>query len=447
MMPSKKKELLSACLPIALMVSACESPPPKESDAFTPPRPDAFQEADALREDSAPTSDAPPPLADSGQDGAVTDAHMPRICMPEASDYPGSSDYACPSVRTASMWPRIGASIGTIARMEQYEQIAGRLFDPGRDPTPDDFDQARTTYAVSEGLGSRVSRRFDLHYPIPPPPGGSVRFCQDESIWRSHPHFCVGPATLNPIILDMFQRGATGDPSESPRAYAARIEAALVWFVYTSVYKEITTCAYLFPGMDGKREDCDSAWAYYTGGRERSAMPSEEIAFARVVRSISSLAHERILDGIWAARCWRDMEDRSLMEMGRPLMPLPSHTMPEALIHRSLFERARSQTDRALLYALSQILIHRLERLRSTSGAEQSHHLAFLRTLLAPIPARTIRVDGTEVSYPAREDPLMDRPIRERNPASADFIRTEIQKAPEMIDTNGIISRLNEAFP
>ena len=275
-------------------VAGCESNPPAVTDAAVldaGPATDAFREPDAFVAPDAfrePDAFVPPDAnldAFSPFDAYADDAFVPPdafvapdafvpACMPLASDYPGSADYVCPTVSGSATWPRIGSSISSIARVEQYEAMANLLFDPARDPSAMDFMDARAQFATAEGIGSRVGRRFDLHFPVASAMG-SGRICQSEASWRADPLFCVGPAAINPIVLDMLQRGATSDASEPSRLYAARIEAALLWFVHISVYKETSSCAFLYPGNDGKREDCDSAWAYYTAGRERAALLSE----------------------------------------------------------------------------------------------------------------------------------------------------------------------------
>lgn len=402
---------------------------------------------DAPRDtDAVVASDAGPPDAFNAAGDAEPDAFtapdaFAPACMRRATDYPGSADYACPAVSGSATWPRIGTSISTVARIEQYEAMAALLFTPTADPPPAAFADARLQFATPEGIGSRVGRRFDLHFPVPASMGAG-RLCQNEETWRASPLFCVGPATLNPIVLDMLQRGGTGDTREPSRLYGARIEAALLWFLHVSVYKETATCALLYPGNDGKREDCDSAWAYYTGGRERDAMLADEVGLAAEIRSLSEEAHDRILDGIFAVRCWRDLDTS-----GTPPDPLPPYDMPERLSDQALYERAHAQLDAALDHGFVQLLIARLERLRDTRGDEQRYHLAFLRTLLAPIEARTLTdATGTSISYPARE-PLFDRTLRAVSPADADFVRDEIQRDVAGMDVDGIIRRLDAAFP
>ena len=437
---------------ITVALGGCESDPPaatdaavldagpaadafRGADAFVPAEPDAFVAPDANADAFSPFDAFAEPDA-----FVAPDAFVPT-CMSLPSDYPGSTDYVCPGVSGSDTWPRIGTSISSIARMEQYEAMAGLLFDPSRDPSVMDFMDARAQFATAEGIGSRVVRRFDLHFPVATAMG-SGRICQSEASWRADPLFCVGPAALSPIVLDMLQRGAAGDTTEPSRLYAARIEAALLWFAHVSVYKETGTCAYLYPGNDGKRDDCDSGWAYYTAGRERSALLSEEIGLAREIRSLDEDAHTRILDGLWAVRCWRDMDTS-----GAPPAPLPAYDMPDGLSERALYERAHAQLDHALDHAFARLLIDRLEQLRATTGDEQRYHLAFLRTILAPIPARTITdAGGGSISYPARES-LYDRTLRDVSVADADFVLAQIEMDPTTMDVAGLIARLDAAFP
>ncbi len=438
-MSPARRSLLTLSILASLAGLGCESPSPAPTDAAASdagPAGDAFMSADAASADTSSATDTAVPT-----DAPVLPDAFAPACMPLATDYPGSADYVCPAVSGSATYPRIGASISSVARVEQYHAIAALLFDPTTDPSATAFTDARTQYATAEGIGSRVGRRFDYHLP-PAAPSGSGRLCQTEASWQADPLFCVGPASLSPIILDALQRGATSDPSEPSRVHAARIHAALTWFIHTSVYKETASCALLFPGNDGKREDCDSAWAYYTAGRERSAPLADEIGLAAQIRTLDEDAHTRILDGLFAIRCWRDMDTS-----GAPPDPLPAYDMPDLLSDRALYERAHQQLDVALDRGLSRILVDHLESLRATTGDEQRYHLAFLRTLLAPIAARTI-TDGTgaSISYPARE-PLFDRTLRGVSAADADFVRGEIQREVAVMDVDGIIRRLDAAFP
>jgi len=438
-MSAARRTLLALSVLASLAGLGCESPSPTPTDAAAAdagPRADAFAPTDAPSVDAYSATDTAAPI----DSHVLPDAFVPA-CETLPTDYPDSADYLCPAVSGAASYPRIGASISSIARVEQYQAIATLLFDPTTDPSATAFADARTQYATAEGIGSRLGRRFDLHLP-PTPPSGSGRLCQSEDSWRADPLFCVGPAALNPIVLDALQRGGTSDPSEPSRLHAARIHAALTWFIHISVYKETASCALLFPGNDGKREDCDSAWAYYTAGRERSAPLADEIGLAAQVRTLDEDAHARILDGIFAVRCWRDLDTS-----GAPPDPLPAYDTPDLLSDRALYERAHEQLDVALDRGISRILVDHLESLRATTGDEQRYHLAFLRTLLAPIEARTITDGtGTSISYPARE-PLFDRMLRAVSATDADFVRDEIQHEVAAMDVDGIIRRIDAAFP
>jgi soluble lytic murein transglycosylase-like protein len=89
----------------------------------------------------------------------------------------------------------------------------------------------------------------------------------------------------------------------------------------------------------------------------------------------------------------------------------------------------------------------RLRAFEASTGLEQGAHLAFLRTLLAPIAARTLTDgSGAMTMYPARVS-LMDRMIRARSAADADFIRDEIQRAAADINGGEIARRLDLLVP
>lgn len=427
---------------VAAGVAGCESDPPVLTDAAAVDAGAGTDATGTVDPDAASVPDAYSPFdAFAEADAHIGPDAFAPACEPLATDYPGAADYVCPAVSGADVYPRIAASVSSIARMEQFEAIADLLFDPTSDPSGTAFMDARAQYATAEGIGSRVTRRYDLHFPVATAMGAG-RICQSEASWRADPLFCAGPAALSPIVLDMLQRGATGDTAEPSRLYAARIEAALLWFTHISVYKETNTCALLYPGNDGKRDDCDSGWAYYTGGRERSATLDDQIGLAREIRSLDEDAHTRIVDGIFAVRCWRDIDTS-----GTSPDPLPTYDMRDSLSERALFDRAHEQLDDALDYGFAQVLIDRLEQLRSSTGDTQRYHLAFLQTVLAPIEARTITdAGGTSISYPARES-LYDRTLREISAADADFFLAQIALEPSAMDVDGMIARLRAAFP
>ena len=187
------------------------------------------------------------------------------------------------------------------------------------------------------------------------------------------PDYCVGPGILQPLLRDAFNAGIAGD---APRAQAGRIEGALLWFLYVSTAKESLTCTQ-------KAKDCDSAYAYYTGGR-----PAREgIGLAQRIREVDPYAHDRAWDGILALRCWRDLDDG------------------EVATDTALRDRARAQYDRALLDGLAALLRDRIQRGVQTTGDEQSYHWAFVDALR----------------------PALERAALARSPADADALMAELE--------------------
>lgn len=215
--------------------------------------------------------------------------------LPNDSD---NDDYpAC--ISDGGVYELVDSPPSTIARIEAYDQIAALLWENGA-PTTDDFTEARTIYDTDEGLGSRLTRREDHHYPPIPmeewDPGlDPDKQCSNSELAAAHPERCLGPAKLQPLVNEAFIAGMSGDGD--PNVHAARIEAALVWFSYASVYKESNTCV-------DTPKDCDSAWAYYAGGAQADG---DVLGFAELVRTYSPTTHQRIFDGILAVRCWRGL--------------------------------------------------------------------------------------------------------------------------------------------
>jgi hypothetical protein len=291
----------------------------------------------ACRSDDDPNSD------DAGDGDGDGDGGQP--CDPaddpvdEASCTPLASDYL-PHASDADMYPACISDGGayelvadppaSIARVEAHAQIAALLWENGT-PSAADFTAARTVYELDEGLGSRVDRREDLHYPDIPmaewDPGlDPDKQCANPTNAANHPERCVGPSTLRPLINGAFIAGMSGDGD--PNLHAARIEAGLLWFSYLSVYKEAFTCTHT-------PKDCDSAWAYYAGGAQAGGAL---IGFAEFVARYSPDTHQRIFDGILAVRCFRD------------LYAFDDYPNYDALPAdgRALFDAAFEQLDRAL---------------------------------------------------------------------------------------------------
>ncbi|WP_375770014.1 hypothetical protein NR798_03755 [Archangium gephyra] len=178
---------------------------------------------------------------------------------------------------------------------------------------------------------------------------------------------------------------------------AARIEAALLWFLYVSPLSEVTSCT-------NKDADCDSAWAYYTGGTPRT----EPVGLARYVRELAPATHERAYDATLAVRCWRDL-DRAT----------PANDL-------ELRDRARAQLDHAMQRGMAIIVRQRFQELTCTSGEAKAARWAFLKVLV----------------------PLLEREARARNPAEADVLKAQVEKLdPEAVDASAAITALDRLFP
>lgn len=348
---------------------------------------------DASPIDAGSPDAGPPPCV------AADDDYTPRASMSATDTWP-----AC--ISDDDVYHPIGTTIGSIARVESFERIFAPSFGPGwlawdgRDPSSTAFLDARTDYQVMNGLDSRVSFRTDEHFPRP-----AAGNCTMTDVVTANPDYCVGPSQLAPAILANLNAGITGDPAEPARVYAARIEALLVWFLYVSTYKESLTCT-------TTPNDCDSSWAYYGGGEDRSG----GLGLARLIRAQDLATHDRVLDGILAVRCWRDLD---------PAVPATD---------LDLRERARAQLDRALQRGVALLFVQHLEALSATSGADrvadQLAHFAWLVALA--------RVTGFQ------------RMVRAADPLLADDLAAQLA-APSAtaagVDTLDLVLRLERAFP
>lgn len=423
--PSRRTPASIAALLVALGALGCVTPASA---------PDAGSARDAQLD--AVATDAPPedaPSTDAPVDAFQGDGELPPPCVTLADDYTprisASSTDTWPEcvTDTAATYPAFDPSISTSARVAAFDDMfaadfggsPGELYGPDRDPTSAEFVMARMIYQTDNGLESRIARRPDSHVAEPTRPASCTDsyLCRCLDVAAASPAHCAGPALIQPIVLTALNQGLTGDTSEPSRVYAARAEAALTWGLYLSSYKESLSCA-------ENTNDCDSAWSYYTGGRERD----DGLGLARMVRAIEPETHERIWDGLLAVRCWRDLD---------PTIP-PTRT--------DLQMRARAQQDRALLRGMVAILVDRLHAMESSSGDTQLAHLAFLRTLLAPIPEHTI-TDGTNVYTVAAQPSFFDRPLRAVDPAGADLVSAEIAEDPATMDVAEIVARLEAAYP
>jgi hypothetical protein len=308
--------------------------------------------------------------AETGDTGEACEAPEPVVLDPlDAQCEPLSTDYR-PSASSTSAWPAcvtddgeyhlFGTSPGSIARIEAYEEVRAALFSPGV-PTPADFTRARVAYSQEEGLESRVVRREDLHYPEIPMSDWEAgvdpdKQCTVAANVEKYPDRCVGPARMGPLLTAAFAAGQEGQGN--PQVHAARIDAGLLWFLLISTYKEAFTCTF-------KGNDCDSAWAYYTGGTNRQG----GIGLAAQVRPLDLSAHDAIWDAVLAARCWRDVY---------PIETYP--TLEDAPTDaRALFAQGWQQLDDALWHGYALIVRDRLERQLNVCGPEAEANHAWLQ--------------------------------------------------------------------
>jgi len=274
--------------------------------------------------------------------GDLVDATELAACSPNANDYqPGGDDNYPACVTDDGTYTLVDSTPSSIARVEAFEEILSIL---AADSSPDGFTAARAKYAEDEGLESRLQRREDLHFPEIPmsdwdPGVDSDKQCTVEANVMKYPDRCVGPAQIGPLMNEAFAAGQNGEGE--PAVNIARIEAGALWFLYLSSYKEANTC------FTAAAKDCDSAWAYYTGGFDRAG----GIGFSGDVRAVSPEAHTAIWDGITAFRCIRDLN--------------PSDDSPSIgdldMESQALLCSAQSQLTTALDFGLAQVVRARLE--------------------------------------------------------------------------------------
>lgn len=329
----------------------------------------------ACGDDDGDSPDATTPLdlaapSDSGPGPMCSLPATPGVtCEPLPTDYsPGADDMWDPCISDDGAYHRIQESISTIARVRAFEDIAELLFDPSGRPSPDDYLMARMLYQEDEGLDSRVARRYDPRFEVP-----EGTDCTQPGTAETHPDYCVGPAVLQPTILDALNEGIEGGGVVP----AARVEAGLIWFFYASTRKEAFSCT-------TTPKDCDSSYAYYTGGEtDRGG-----IGFARYVNDVDPAAHDRAWDALLAVRCWRDLD--------------PAETATDL----ELRDRARDQLDRAVSYGLAQVVRARLAAMCDAGdGLEALYHWTFVRTL-APALYPTLGAGrGVVEAAIALEDP------------------------------------------
>lgn len=297
-------------------------------------------------------------------------------CAPLATDYqPRASGSANDSwaacISDDNTYHPIDPNISSVARVAAFDQIADLLWRDGKVPSAQDFTDARVLYAADQGLDSRVQRREDIHYPAGP---GK---CSEPAVADAHPDRCAGPKKLLPILNDAFAKGSGG---EAPRVNAARVEAALLWFLYLSSLSEVESCA-------SKPADCDSCWAYYAGGTPRD----QPAGFARYVRALGRETHDRAYDATLAVRCWRALDAAT-----------PATNL-------TLRNQARDQLDRATVRGIALVARQRFAELSCADADGRQARLAFLRTLV----------------------PFLDREARQRNAGLADQLAAQVAEGVE----------------
>lgn len=347
-------------------------------------------------EDDPKTSDDPNTTTTGPRDTCMNDAALMYIentgaCVPPATDYQPRTGIdtwdAC--ISDDNTYHRIEESISSIARVEAYDSIGDLLWRNADIPTVQNFLDARDLLDSEEGLGSRLDRRYDVHYD-PPADGTS---CDDEGVAALYPDYCVGPGTLRPVLNDAFSRAQAG---EEFQIHAERIHAALQWFLYVSPLKEGTTCA-------TTAKDCDSSWAYYTGGTPREA----PIGLAAEFNAIAPETHNRAYDAALALRCWRDLDSA------------------ETATDLVLRDQALAQYDTALIHGMAVLIRQRFAAISTCETVlERRAALAGLRVLV----------------------PLFDRDIRTRNAAAADILIAEIAKTHDAVDTDAAVAAIDSVY-
>jgi hypothetical protein len=238
-----------------------------------------------------------------------------------------------------------------------------------------------------------VQRREDLHVPAVPAADGA---CTDPGVPELYPDRCVGPARILPILNQAFVDGTAGT---EPLVAAARIEAALLWFVYLSPYKEANTCT-------DTPADCDSAWAYYTGGEDRAA----GLGLAAYLRGLDLETHDRIWDGLLAVRCWKNLDNETGVSTDLALR-----------------DRAIAQLDHALIRGVALIVRDRFDDLRAATTDEKR------------------RADWEFVKILGG---ALDREAAARDPAAAEVLHVELGRSdPAVVDIDAAQGAIDLLFP
>lgn len=357
-----------------LTLVACESEDPAGSSDNNA-TPGAGQ---ACYADAAPALPPPAPLESC--------AIPPTFYTPRDPSSAGTRYPAC--ISDDNTYHPFQVDVPSNARLAAIEQIGKLLaWDGSRVPTPKDFDEARLAYTQPEGVDSRVQRREDVHYPAAP------KLCRDMTPDEiaQYPDRCAGPAKVIPLLNDAFDKGSKG---VDPLVQSARIEAALLWFMYMSYYKEGLGCG-------TELNQCDSTSSYWAGNQDRSAAPTAGLG--KYIRPLSSEAYERGWDAVLAMRCWRAVDNPDGVASDQALMA-----------------RVGAQLDKAGDHALALIVRHRLQSLSCVPAWE------------------TVKILGG----------VLDRAATAADPTRAKVLRDELAKGdPGAVDTKAAISALEAMFP
>ena len=351
-----KKSILGIGLGMLIMATGCDSSTPATMD---------MAPATQCMADKPATTMCQPFSGDLASCKCSVDDDAPRTNGSKMDTWP-----AC--VSDGKSYVLFGPSTpGASARTLAFDSIGKKLWKNTAIPSSADITAARDEYAVANGIGSRVARRQDIHYPEVP---GSDKFaCNDATIAAMNPDRCAGPGKLKPIIDDAFTKGIAGT---KPIVQSARLEAALLWFFYLSTLSEVWTSSF------DNAADVDSSFGYLSG-TERGKPIGLGLYFQQLHRE----TYERAYDAVLASRCWRDL-DRAL----------PSTC--------SLFyQRAASQLDRAMTRGMALILRDRIGKIPTLTGEAQEAALNFVNILGG----------------------LLDRAARAIDPAKADQLKTQTQ--------------------
>lgn len=290
---------------------------------------------------------------------------------------PGANDYRPRLMMTGTNgWPTcisddntyhlVGAGMpAASARTAAFEAMAPKLWSNPSPPTAAEFLSARDDYSVANGLASRVARRQDLTYPEVP--GGDKFACQSAGVPQMYPDRCAGPGKLKPIIDDAFVKGSAGT---QPRVQAARIEAALLWFLYLSVKSEVWTCSF------DNLNDCDSAIGYYTQVSARG----DPKGLATYFDALAPETHDRVYDALLAVRCWRHADT----------------TLPTT--NTTLYDRSLAQLTRASVRGMALILRSRIGQVGCTTGETQAAAMEFVKVLGGLLDHEASLVDATNAA-------------------------------------------------